>query len=138
MQRESQVEHRIFQFTTWTSMPQLLRFPKGSQLLFLLVRRSTCRGRTTFRDALEKFVQIGTPTLARKISVVRRGSERDGFCRTSEHVGDGMGESLEPVRIEPDFIVNDVIVGRANGALETVMRLKEEVELCASFPLVDE
>lgn len=48
-----------------------------------------------------------------------------------------MSEGLEPVRLEPDLIVNDVIVGRTDSALETVVRLKEEIEICTGFPLVD-
>ena len=48
-----------------------------------------------------------------------------------------MGESLEPVRIEPDFIVNDVVVNRTSCALETIVCLEEEIEFCGSFPLVD-
>lgn len=118
-------------------MPQLLCFPERSQLLFLLICGSTRRGPASLRYALKEFVQVSTSALARKVSIVRWSSIRDGFCGTSEHVGDRMSESLEPVCLEPDFIVNDVIVGRTNCALETVVRLKEEIEVCASFRSVD-
>jgi len=47
-----------------------------------------------------------------------------------------VGESLELVRLEPDVIVNDVIVCRTNCALKTVVRLEEEIKICASCPLV--
>ena len=44
-----------------------------------------------------------------------------------------MSESLELVCPKPDLVVDDVIVGRTNCSLKTIMRLKEEIELCPLF-----
>jgi len=133
--RESQIEHRIFNLASGTTVPQPLRLPERSQLLFLLTRRSACGSRTTIRYALQKRVQIRAPTFACKISIVRWGGERDGFGCTSEHVRDRVGETLELVRLEPDVIVDDVIVRRTDCALKTVVRLEEEIKICAGCPL---
>lgn len=75
--------------------------------------------------------------LACEIKIARQSGERDRFGGTSEHVGDGTGENLEPVCVEPDFMVNDVLVDRTKCALETVVRLEEDIELCGGFTLVD-
>jgi len=81
-------------------------------------------------------MQVCTSTLARKVSVVRWGGERDGFGSTGEHVRNRVGESLEEVRLESDLIVDDVVVGGTDCALKTVVGLKEEIELCADDPLI--
>jgi len=117
-------------------MPQPLRLPKRSQLLFLLTRRTACGGPTTICDSLEELVQVRTPAFACKVSIIRRGGERNGFGGTSEHVRNRVGEALEPVRIEVVFIMDDVIVRRTDCALEAVVRLKEEIKFCAERPLV--
>ena len=75
-------------------------------------------------------MQVRTSALAGKVSIIRGGGERYRFGSTSKHIRDGVGESLELVRLEPDFIVNDIIVSGADCALETVVRLKEEIEIC--------
>jgi hypothetical protein len=82
-------------------------------------------------------VEVGTPTFARKIGIIRGGSERNGFCSASEHVRDRMGESLESVRPEPDLVVDDIIVSRTNCALKTVVCLKVEIVFCAGSTLVN-
>ena len=48
-----------------------------------------------------------------------------------------MSERLESVCLELDFIVNDVVVSRTNCALETVVRLKEKIELCVGVSLAN-
>lgn len=117
-------------------MPQLFSVPVCSQLLFLLARRTARGSRTTIRYALQKSVQVRAPTFTCKISIVRRSSERDGLGRTGKHVRDRVGKSLESVRIEPDFIEDDVVVCGADCALKTVVRLKEEIEICPGCSLV--
>ena len=111
-------------------MPQLFSLPENGFLLLLLVCRVACSSRATLRDALQEPVQVRTSTFTRKISVVGRSGEGDGFSRTSKHVRDCMGESLKLVCLESDFIVDDIIMCRADCALEAVVCLKEEVEVC--------
>ena len=41
-----------------------------------------------------------------------------------------MGEALELVRLELDLIVDYIIVRGADRALEAVVRLEEEIEIC--------
>ena len=113
-------------------MPQPLRLPVGSQLLFLLTCRSARGGPTGIRYALEERVQVRTSAFTRKISIVRWGGKGDGFSCTSEHVRDRVSEALEPVRLELVFVVNDVVVCGADCPLKTIVRLKEEVEFCRS------
>ena len=81
-------------------------------------------------------MQVRTSTFAGKIGIIRGSSERDGFRRTSEHIGDRMGESLESVRPKPDLVVDDIVVSRTNCALKTVVGLKEEIEFCTDYSLV--
>jgi hypothetical protein len=47
-----------------------------------------------------------------------------------------VGEPLELVCLEPNFIVDDVVVRGADCALKAIVRLKEEVEICANCSLV--
>ena len=117
-------------------MPKPFGLSVRRQLLFHFIRRSTRRGRTTFPHALEEGMQVGAPAPARKIGIVRWGGEGDGFSGTSEHIGDRMGEGLEPVRPKTDLIADDIIVSRTNCALKAVMRLKEEIGICADCSLV--
>lgn len=133
---ESQIKHRIFEIACGTPMPQLLSLCKNGSLLFLLVRRIARSSRATIRDALQEPVQVRTSTFTRKISVVGRGGERDGFGRTSKHIRDSVGKALELIRLEPDFVVDDIIMCRTDCALKTVVCLKEEIEICADCPLV--
>ena len=135
MCQESQIEHRILDLASGTTVPQFLRLPERGQFLFPLTRRAACSS-PTFRNALQKRVQVRTPTFACKVSIVSWSGERDGFGGTGEHVRDRVGESLEQVRLESDLIVDDVIVGGANCALKTVVGLKEEIEICANRPLI--
>ena len=114
-------------------MPHPLRLPERSQFLFLLTRRTARSGRTAIRYALQEGVQVRTPAFACKVSIVGRSSERDSFGGTSEHVRDCIGESLKQVRLESDFIVNNVIVGGTDCALKSVVGLKEEVKVCENF-----
>ena len=81
-------------------------------------------------------MQVRAPTLACKISIVRRSGERDSFGRTSKHVRDRVRQTLEPVRVELVVVTDDVIVRGTDCALETVVRLKEEIEICADCPSV--
>ena len=127
--RESQIKHRIFNLASGTSVPHLLSLPVCSQLLFLLTRRTTCSSPTTVRYALQKPMQVRASTFACKIGIVRGSGERDGLGRTSKHVRDRIGKSLEPVRIEPDIIEDDVIVCGTDCALKTVVSLKEEIKV---------
>ena len=104
-------------------MPHPLGLPKRSNLLFLLARRTARSSPTTVRYALQKPVQVRTPTFACKIGIVRGSGERDGLCRTSKHIRDRVGETLEPVRIECVLIMDDVIVRGTDCALKTVVGL---------------
>ena len=74
-------------------------------------------------------MQVRTPAFACKVSIVRRSSERDSFGGTGEHVRDGVGESLKQVRLESDFIVDNVIMGGTDCALKSIVGLKEEVKV---------
>jgi len=118
-------------------VPKLLGLSVRCRLQFLLIRRSTRRGGTTFPYALEEGMQVSAPALAREVGIVRWGSERYGFSSTSEHIGDRVGEGLELVRPKPDLIVDDIIMSGTNCALKTVVRLKEEIEFCTDFSLVN-
>ena len=75
-------------------------------------------------------MQVRTPAFACKISIVRWSGERDSFSGTSEHVRDRVGEGLELVRHESDFVVDDIVVCGTDCALKTVVRLEEEIEIC--------
>ena len=104
-------------------MPHPLGLPEYSILLFLLVCRTARGSPTTVRYTLKKPVQIRTPTFACKSGIVCGSSERDGLCRTSKHIRDRVGETLELVRLEFVLIVDDVIVHGMDCALKTVVCL---------------
>jgi hypothetical protein len=79
-------------------------------------------------------MQVSASTFARKVGVVGRSGKRDGLGGTSEHIRNCVSEALELVRAKLDLIVDDIIVCRTNCALETVVRLKEEIEICVDGP----
>ena len=67
-------------------------------------------------------MQVAPASFTSEVGVVRRGDETDGFGSASKHVADGVGKYLELVSLEPYFIVDNVIMGRAGRALKASMR----------------
>lgn len=66
-------------------------------------------------------MQVAPAALARKIGVVRGGDEADGLGGAREHVAHVVGERLQLVCAELDFVVDHVVVRGARRALQTAM-----------------
>jgi len=103
-----EVKHCVFQVPAIDSLAP--GFSRDLPHIFISgVRRS---------DALQESMQVASASFAGKVSVVRRGDETDGFGGTGKHITDGVGKHLKLVGLEPYFIVDDVVVGRAGRALK--------------------
>ena len=118
-----QVEHRPFQVESDSSTPDTDRFVKH-----LLLSESGFAV-TSSVSGREEFVNVAPPAFAGEICVIGRRDEADCSCSSPEHVRCGVGEALEDIGAEIVVIVDDVVMRRPGRALQTAMRLKEEVEI---------
>lgn len=75
----------------------------------------------------QEILDVTPAPIAREIGIVRRRDEANRSCSATEHVACAIDETLQSVRGEVVVIVHDVVVRRARGALESAVRLQEEV-----------
>jgi hypothetical protein len=115
----SQVKHGVLQRLADAVIPG---FSCLSEDLLLVTadRRSTAAG-----NAEQELVQVTPPSLTSEICVISRGNQADGFGSPSKHVADGISESLEFVSLEADFVMNNIIMGRSSGTLQTTVSCME-------------
>lgn len=66
-------------------------------------------------------MDVASAALAGEIGVVGRRNEADGLCGTREQVADRVGQNLKLVGLEPDVIVDDIVVGGAGGSLQAAV-----------------
>ena len=74
---------------------------------------------------MQELVQVTAPSLTSEICIISRGNQADGFGGASEHVADGIGERLELVSHEADFVMDNIVMGRSSGTLQTTVGCME-------------
>jgi hypothetical protein len=98
--------------------------PQQSSLPHDLLFRTTS-SRSTSMNALQEFVDVTSPSLARQVCIVRWGDQTYCLGGAREHVTDRIRERLQHICREPDFVMNHIVVGRSSGSLKPAMRYKQ-------------
>lgn len=71
---------------------------------------------------MEQLSQIASSAFAGDVRVIGRGHQAHSLCRAGKHIAKRVGKSLDFVRPEADFIVDDVVMSGASSALQPAMR----------------
>ena len=138
------VKHSILQIRVQTVAPHTLRCLVHVLLLRLAFlfhsnaarRAGTSTSTSTSRaghgiapSLIEESLYPEARLLADDVSVICRGSEADGLCGACVEVASGVYALLDDVGCEGTLVIHDDVVRRADGALETRMRLEIEVKV---------
>ena len=77
-------------------------------------------------------MEVASPTLAGKISVVCGSSKADSLRGPSKGVANGICQALKVVRIQVHLVAKNVVVSWASRALQTAVSLEKKVILIDS------
>jgi len=78
---------------------------------------------------MEQAIEVASSALACKVGVVGRRNETDSLRCTGKHVAYSIRQSLEGIRGEAILVMDDIVMRRSGGPVETSMGLQEKVEI---------